>query len=48
LTEDVADLAIGLLLARARRICQADRFVRAGEWRSGAGLPLGRPPAVLG
>jgi hydroxypyruvate reductase len=42
LTEDVADLAIGLLLATARRICQADRFVRAGEWRSGAGLPLGR------
>jgi hydroxypyruvate reductase len=42
LTEDVADLAIGLLLATARRICQADRFVRAGEWRPGAGLPLGR------
>lgn len=42
LTEDVADLAIGLLLAAARRICQADRFVRAGAWRSGAGLPLGR------
>ena len=30
LTEDVADLAIGLLLATARRICQGDRFVRAG------------------
>jgi lactate dehydrogenase-like 2-hydroxyacid dehydrogenase len=42
LTEDVADLAIGLLLATARRICQGDRFVRAGEWRPGAGLPLGR------
>jgi lactate dehydrogenase-like 2-hydroxyacid dehydrogenase len=42
LTEDVADLAIGLLLATARRICQADRFVRGGEWRPGANLPLGR------
>jgi hydroxypyruvate reductase len=42
LTEDVADLAIGLLLATARRICQADRFVRAGEWRSGTALPLAR------
>jgi lactate dehydrogenase-like 2-hydroxyacid dehydrogenase len=42
LTEDVADLAIGLLLATARRICQADRFVRAGQWRAGVALPLGR------
>jgi hydroxypyruvate reductase len=42
LTEDVADLAIGLLLATARRICQADRFVRAGQWRLGATIPLGR------
>ncbi|HLW93577.1 MAG TPA: 2-hydroxyacid dehydrogenase [Roseiarcus sp.] len=42
LTEDVADLAIGLLITTARRICQGDRFVRAGQWRPGAGLPLGR------
>src|SRR5271170_4809352 len=42
LTEDVADLAIGLLLSTARRICQGDRFVRAGWWRPGSGLPLGR------
>jgi hydroxypyruvate reductase len=42
LTDDVADLAIGLLLATARRICQADRFVRAGNWRSGGLLPLAR------
>src|SRR5215469_15423031 len=39
LTEDVADLAIGLMLAVSRRICVADRFVRAGSWPS-ARLPL--------
>jgi lactate dehydrogenase-like 2-hydroxyacid dehydrogenase len=32
LTEDVADFAIGLLYAVARRITEADRFVRAGRW----------------
>lgn len=35
LNDDVADLAIGLLLAVARRIPQADRFVRANEWPAG-------------
>lgn len=39
LNEDVADLALGLLLATVRRIPQADRFVRAGEWALGA-FPL--------
>jgi lactate dehydrogenase-like 2-hydroxyacid dehydrogenase len=39
LTDDVADLAIGLTLAVSRRICVADRFVRAGRW-PGAHLPL--------
>ena len=32
LTNDVADLAMGLLLAGARRLCQGDRFVREGQW----------------
>ncbi|HEY8611746.1 MAG TPA: 2-hydroxyacid dehydrogenase [Roseomonas sp.] len=32
LTEDVADFAIGLLYAAARRIAEADRFVRSGRW----------------
>ena len=41
LSDAVADLAIGLLLAVSRRICQADRFVRAGQWPSG-GFSLGR------
>ncbi|MGZ9060067.1 MAG: 2-hydroxyacid dehydrogenase, partial [Burkholderiaceae bacterium] len=36
LTDDVADLAIGLMLATARRIAVADRFVRAGRWLDGA------------
>jgi hydroxypyruvate reductase len=42
LTDDVADLAIGLWLATARSICRGDRFVRAGQWRTGEVLPLGR------
>ena len=32
LTETTADLAFGLLLAAARRIPEADRFVREGLW----------------
>jgi lactate dehydrogenase-like 2-hydroxyacid dehydrogenase len=32
LTEDVADLALGLMIAVSRRICAGDRFVRAGRW----------------
>lgn len=39
LTNDVADLAIGLLLAGARQICQGDKFVREGHWPQG-GMPL--------
>ena len=41
LNDDVADLAIALMLAWARQIGRADRFVRAGEWTAGP-LPLGR------
>jgi hydroxypyruvate reductase len=36
LTDDVADIAIGLLLATVRRIPQGDRFVREGKWLKGA------------
>ena len=32
LTNDVADLAMGLLLAGARQLCQGDKFVREGRW----------------
>jgi len=41
LNDDVADLALGLLLAVARRIPQADRFVREGGWPKGP-MPLAR------
>jgi hydroxypyruvate reductase len=40
LTDDVADLAIGLLLATARQLCVGDAFVRRGQWAQGGGLPL--------
>ena len=42
LTDDVADLAIGLLLAAARRISLGDRFVREGRWAKRERLPLGQ------
>lgn len=35
LTEDVADLAIGLLIAALRGIPQSDRFVKEGRWPGG-------------
>ncbi len=41
LNDDVADLAIALMLALSRQIARADRFVRAGQWAGGP-LPLGR------
>ena len=39
LTEDVADIAIGLMISVARQIPQADRYVRDGKW-SKANMPL--------
>ena len=42
LNDDVADLALGLLLAVARRIPQADRWVRDGRWRREGPMPLAR------
>jgi hydroxypyruvate reductase len=41
LNDDVADLAIALMLSWARQVPRADRFVRAGQWPQGP-LPLGR------
>jgi hydroxypyruvate reductase len=35
LTECVADLAFGALIAVARNLCTADRFVRRGAWQGG-------------
>jgi hydroxypyruvate reductase 2 len=34
LTDDVADLAVGLAIAALRKIPQADRYVRAGSWKA--------------
>lgn len=53
LTDDVADLALGLLLATARGLATGDRFVRAGRWRRREPLPLaakvsGKRLGVLG
>jgi len=45
LTEDVADLAIGLLIAACRNLCAGDRFVRAGQWErfpQPSAIPLAR------
>ena len=39
LTEEVADLTLGLLLATIRRIPQADRYLRDGKWPR-ASFPL--------
>lgn len=35
LTEDVADMAMALMLATSRNLCQADHFVREGKWLEG-------------
>jgi D-3-phosphoglycerate dehydrogenase len=40
LTEEVADMAIGLLLSAARRIPAGDAWVRDGSWASKGSFPL--------
>lgn len=42
LTDDVADMALTLILALSRRIVQGDAAIRAGRWARGEGFPLGR------
>ena len=41
LTEDVADLALALILSVVRRVAAGDRYVRSGAWLKGA-MPLTR------
>ncbi|MBU3076868.1 2-hydroxyacid dehydrogenase [Sphingomonas quercus] len=53
LTDDVADLAIGLMIATARRIPAMDRYVRGGRWVRDGAAPLatrfsGRRIGILG
>lgn len=38
LNDDVADMAMALMLAVSRKICEGDRSVRAGRWMEGLGL----------
>jgi hydroxypyruvate reductase len=45
ISEPVADTALALLLAVTRRICEADRFVKSGQWPKTAfpfGVDLGQ------
>lgn len=42
LNDEVADLAIGLMLSIARRIPHADRYVKDGRWHAQGPLPLAR------
>ncbi|XP_042486622.1 glyoxylate/hydroxypyruvate/pyruvate reductase 2KGR-like [Macadamia integrifolia] len=35
LTDDVADIAIGLIITTLRKICESDRYVRTGLWVKG-------------
>ncbi|MGE0315157.1 MAG: 2-hydroxyacid dehydrogenase [Lautropia sp.] len=52
LTDDVADLAVALVLATVRRVVDADRYLRAGSWLKAA-YPLttairGRKVGIVG
>lgn len=40
LTDAVADLTFALILAVARRICEQDRWVRAGHWKTAGVTPM--------
>lgn len=53
LSDEVADFAIGLLIATCRRIPQADRYVREGRWESDGDMTFttrvhGRKVGILG
>ncbi|MFT4011939.1 MAG: 2-hydroxyacid dehydrogenase [Paracoccus sp. (in: a-proteobacteria)] len=42
LNDDVADLAVALLIAQSRRMNAAEIWMRQGNWTQGQGFPLGR------
>lgn len=53
LNDDVADLAIGLMIMTARRLVASDRYVRTGQWPKGGEYPLaqrasGKRVGILG
>lgn len=45
LNDDVADLALALMLSAARQLPAADRWVRAGRWAREGAMPLARKMA---
>lgn len=45
LTNDTADIALALTLCLARRICEADMYVRVGKWENG---PMGLGSSLAG
>ncbi len=40
LTDTVADLTFALMLAAGRRICEMDRWLRAGQWKNAGITPM--------
>ncbi len=42
LTDDVADLAVAMLIAQARRMVPAARYLQAGRWATEGPVPLAR------
>ena len=40
LTDTVADLTLALMLAAGRRICEMDRWLRAGQWKDAGVTPM--------
>lgn len=52
LTEDVADIALALVLATSRKLVSANRFLHAGHWRQGqfelATKPGGKRAGIFG
>lgn len=42
LNDEVADTAIGLMLSVAKKLPQADRYVRDGRWETQGAMPLSR------
>jgi lactate dehydrogenase-like 2-hydroxyacid dehydrogenase len=53
LTDDCADLAVGMWIALSRGIVEAERYARSGDWAARGGYPLqhrasGKRAGVLG
>ncbi len=42
LTDTVADLTLALILAAARRVCEMERWMRQGHWKTPGATPMGR------